>query len=169
MVKDGSTKFIQIPSMDNISIATYMLVALTVWVVLLSVYIIKIIGHYKKLTKGENNLDLAKVLEKIVTRGDLQANQIAEILKEVDRSKKRELVNFQKHALIRFNPFEEAGGDQSFVVALLDGKNNGVVVSSLHSRNGTRVYAKQVIGAKALNHQFSKEETEAVEKAARPA
>ena len=154
--------------MDNISIATYALVALIVWVAVLSFYLFVAIGHYRKLTKGENNLELSKVLEKIVARGDLQANQIAEILKEVDKSKKRELANFQKHALIRFNPFEEAGGDQSFVVALLDGHDNGVVISSLHSRNGTRVYAKQVVASKAAGHQFSKEEKEAVEKAARP-
>lgn len=154
--------------MDSLQIATYIIVALVVWVALLSIYLIKTIGHWRRLTKGENNLDLGKVLEKIVTRGDLQANQITQILKELDKSKKRELANFQKHALIRFNPFEEAGGDQSFVIALLDGDNNGIVVSSLHSRGGTRVYAKQVVGAKPATHQFSKEEKEAVEKAARP-
>lgn len=154
--------------MDSLQIATYIIVALVVWVALLSIYLIKTIGHWRRLTKGENNLDLGKVLEKIVTRGDLQANQITQILKELDKSKKRELANFQKHALIRFNPFEEAGGDQSFVIALLDGNNNGIVVSSLHSRGGTRVYAKQVVGAKPATHQFSKEEKEAVEKAARP-
>lgn len=154
--------------MDNLQIATYIIVALVVWVALLSIYLAKTIGHYRRLTKGENDLDLGKVLEKIVARGDLQTKQITQIIAELDKSKKRELANFQKHALIRFNPFEEAGGDQSFVVALLDGNNNGVVISSLHSRGGTRVYAKQVVGAKHATHQFSKEEKEAVEKAARP-
>ena len=153
--------------MDSLQIATYIIVALVIWIALLSIYLTKTIGHYRRLTKGENNLDLGKVLEKIVARGDLQAKQITQILKELDKSNKRELANFQKHALIRFNPFEEAGGDQSFVIALLDGNNNGIVVSSLHSRGGTRVYAKQVVGAKPAAHQFSKEEKEAVEKAAR--
>ena len=153
--------------MDSLQIATYIIVALVIWIALLSIYLTKTIGHYRRLTKGENNLDLGKVLEKIVARGDLQAKQITQILKELEKSNKRELANFQKHALIRFNPFEEAGGDQSFVIALLDGNNNGIVVSSLHSRGGTRVYAKQVVGAKPATHQFSKEEKEAVEKAAR--
>mgnify|MGYP001581619117 FL=1 len=53
------------------------------------------------------------------------------------------------------------------MVALLDGANNGIVISSLHSREGTRVYAKSVVGAKAHTHPFSKEEKEVVEKAAR--
>ena len=43
---------------------------------------------------------------------------------------------------LRFNPFRDAGGDQSFAVALTDQDGNGVVISSLHSRDVTRVYGK---------------------------
>ena len=49
-----------------------------------------------------------------------------------------------KQALIRFNPFGDTGGDQSFVLALLDNHNNGVIISSVHARTGTRVYAKEI-------------------------
>lgn len=73
---------------------------------------------------------------------------------------------FQKSAFVRYNPFEETGGDQSFIVAILDGNNSGFVISSLHSRNGTRIYAKQISMGKE-SHQLSKEEKEVVEKAAR--
>ena len=46
----------------------------------------------------------------------------------------------QKVAVIRYNPFADTGGDQSFAIALLDSLGNGVVVSSLHSRTDTRVF-----------------------------
>ncbi|MEI8103524.1 MAG: DUF4446 family protein [Candidatus Moraniibacteriota bacterium] len=45
---------------------------------------------------------------------------------------------------VRFNPFKDVGSNQSFSLALLDGKNNGVVVSSLHTRDASRVYAKPI-------------------------
>jgi hypothetical protein len=45
---------------------------------------------------------------------------------------------------VRFNPFKDVGSNQSFSLALLDGKNNGVVISSLHTRDASRVYAKPI-------------------------
>src|SRR5688572_63669 len=54
------------------------------------------------------------------------------------------LKNLQKISLKRFNPYQDTGGDQSFAVALLDGKDNGLVITSLHARTGTRVFAKEI-------------------------
>lgn len=53
-------------------------------------------------------------------------------------------VSFQKIGFIRFNPFADTGGDQSFALCLLDADDNGFVVSSLYGREGTRVYAKAI-------------------------
>ncbi len=44
-----------------------------------------------------------------------------------------------KTGLVRFNPFKDVGGDQSVAIALLNGKNNGLVLSSLYTREGTRM------------------------------
>jgi len=70
---------------------------------------------------------------------------------------------------VRFNPFSQTGGNQSFSLALLDGNNNGLVISSLHSREGTRIYAKMVKEGegkgKGKKSSFSNEEKEAILKA----
>lgn len=50
----------------------------------------------------------------------------------------------QQVGVLRYNPFGDTGGDQSFALALLDKAGSGVVMSSLHGRAGTRVYAKPV-------------------------
>ena len=55
----------------------------------------------------------------------------------------------QRVGLVRFNPFEDTGGNQSFALALTDATGNGFVVSSLHSRTGTRVYAKAITGGRS--------------------
>lgn len=69
-----------------------------------------------------------------------------------------------KQALIRFNPFGDTGGDQSFVLALLDNHNNGVIISSVHARTGTRVYAKEIANGLS-KYNLSDEETIALQKA----
>jgi hypothetical protein len=73
----------------------------------------------------------------------------------------------QKVAVIRYNPFADTGGDQSFAIALLDSLGNGVVVSSLHSRTDTRVFAKPVQSGRS-KFQLSDEEQDAIRKALAP-
>jgi hypothetical protein len=73
----------------------------------------------------------------------------------------------QKVAVIRYNPFSDTGGDQSFAIALLDSLGNGIVLSSLHSRTDTRVFAKPVQGGRS-KYQLSDEEQDAVKKALAP-
>jgi uncharacterized protein DUF4446 len=68
----------------------------------------------------------------------------------------------QRVGLVRFNPFEETGGNQSFAFALLDARGDGFVVSSLHARTGTRVYAKALAEGQA-DAALSTEEAQAVE------
>ncbi|NTW13408.1 MAG: DUF4446 family protein [Candidatus Moranbacteria bacterium] len=70
--------------------------------------------------------------------------------------------------VVRFNPFKEVGGNQSFVIAFLNGRNTGFVLSSLHTREGTRIYAKPVLnGAETDGHPLSKEEKYAISLAAK--
>jgi hypothetical protein len=67
--------------------------------------------------------------------------------------------------IVRFNPFKDIGGDQSFALALLDGKNSGIVISSLHTREGTRIYSKPVLNGDSKKYTLTEEEKEAIEKA----
>ena len=70
----------------------------------------------------------------------------------------------QKIGVVRFNPFNDIGGNQSFVIALLDNRNDGFVISSLFVKEGSRVYTKAIKQGKS-DHVLLKEETEAIEKA----
>ncbi|OGE26704.1 hypothetical protein A3C26_01075 [Candidatus Daviesbacteria bacterium RIFCSPHIGHO2_02_FULL_39_12] len=89
-------------------------------------------------------------------------NKLANKLSEVERSGYRHI---QKMQLSRYNPYDDTGGNQSFTLALLDNGGSGIVVTSLHARSGTRVFAKDVIGGKMGKYQFSKEEEEMIKKA----
>jgi len=73
----------------------------------------------------------------------------------------------QQVGLVRYNPFDDTGSNQSFALVLVDADGNGVVISSLHSRQQTRVYLKDIVGGQS-EAQLSGEETEALRRAAIP-
>lgn len=122
-------------------------------------------GRLKNIAKGAKGGDFLQTLDGIIAKQNLIAKNIHDFSQKVVDIEKNQKKSFTKSALVRFNPFEDTGGDQSFAVAFLDGQGNGVVISSLHSRGGTRVYAKSVSAGKSTTYPFSKEEKEVVEKA----
>ena len=67
----------------------------------------------------------------------------------------------QRVGVVRFNPFQDSGGDQSFAIALLDQDGTGIVLSSLHGRTETRIFAKQIANGKST-HSLSDEEQQAI-------
>ncbi len=72
-----------------------------------------------------------------------------------------QLKSFQKIGLVRYDAFDETGDKLSFSLALLDGKNNGVVLSSLAGHDSSRIYAKAVTGGEC-REALSAEEAESI-------
>lgn len=72
----------------------------------------------------------------------------------------------QKISIVRFNPFGDTGGDQSFVLAVLDAHDSGYVLTSIHGREGTRVYVKPVDYNKS-KYPLSDEEKQALKQASK--
>ena len=72
----------------------------------------------------------------------------------------------QKISIVRFNPFGDTGGDQSFSLAVLDSHDSGYVLTSIHGREGTRVYVKPVDYGKS-KYTLSDEEQQALSQAAK--
>lgn len=74
-------------------------------------------------------------------------------------------LSLQRFALVRYDAFEDMGGQLSFSTALLDDYGDGVVITSINGRTETRTYAKPI---KQLDsaHNLSDEEREAISEAA---
>ncbi len=70
--------------------------------------------------------------------------------------------------LVRFSPFHDTGGNQSFSLAILDSRGDGVVISGLHSRLESKLFAKPVTGAKS-EFSLTREEVQAIESSMRGA
>lgn len=82
--------------------------------------------------------------------------------KNVKKIQKMSEAGLQKVGFVRYNPFGDVGGNQSFSVAILNHTNTGVVISSIHSREGTRVYSKTVVGGSS-EYNLSNEEQKVIE------
>jgi hypothetical protein len=148
---------------DNIG-AIVLVVAglcLVVMLVLQAVQINRLRERLDSLTRGSDGQSLEAVF-------DAHLETVHQVGRDLDELTARTAVlessarhHFARMGLVRFNPFPDTGGNQSFALALLDESEEGFVVSSLHSRTGTRIYAKAIVGGKA-DTSLSTEETEAM-------
>ena len=135
---------------------------LFVWVFFQQLTISRIRKNQKILLEGSKGKDLEEIIissKQKISALDDDIRDLYEITEKVGALSHRGL---HKVGMVRFNPFRDIGGDQSFSVALLDGDNNGVVVSSLYSRDGVRVYAKQLKNGISEKHQLTEEEKHAI-------
>jgi hypothetical protein len=82
----------------------------------------------------------------------------------ISTTEKSALAAVQKVGMVRYNPFDDTGSNQSFALALLDGNANGIILSSLHSRQQTRLYVKEIVAGRS-EVALSDEETEALKRA----
>lgn len=105
--------------------------------------------------------NLTETIEHYFTSVKNIENQLDVIQKNYQRLSSIAAASIQKTAIIRFNPFKTTGGDQSFVLALLDNHDNGLLLTSIHSREGTRVYIKPVQYGSS-DHTLSREEQSAL-------
>lgn len=120
--------------------------------------------QYDALTRGADGGSLDAVLNQHmenVREALAQATAAQETalrVEELGRS------HVQHVAVLRYNPFSNTGGDQSFVLALADHNGDGALINSLHTRDGTRIYAKP-LAAWGSTHTLTEEEQEALARA----
>lgn len=135
------------------------------WLLLLSAFFWQLFTHYNNLVKGVSNKTLRSILENLLKEKELSKKDIDALNTRCDKIEKDGLLHIQKVGLLRFNPFKDTGGDQSFTLALVDGSDTGVVISGLYSRSGTRWFAKRVVKGVGIGHELSDEEKKAVKEA----
>jgi len=140
-----------------ISIGLVAGVALVLALVLF-VWLLRVARHYNNLTRGIEEKTLMNALvgiqKTLAEHEHIQAFTKGELQKLKDDGH----LHLQTLTLKRYNPFSDTGGDQSFILAIMDGNKDGVVITSLHSRENTRFYVKSVKGGVGIDHPLSDEE-----------
>lgn len=134
---------------------------LVFWLVVLSIWFFRISNHYKKLVGNTKREDLKEILENLLSQQSEVREKLIDTLGEIEVANKKSLANIQKIGIVKFNPYREAGGNHSFALCLLNGHDNGFIILSLHGREGSRLYLKEVKQGKA-QYELSKEEQQSL-------
>lgn len=123
------------------------------------------LAHYNKLSENSNGKGLKVILDQLLKESSENKKDIEMLREYCDRINDEGQLHIQKVGLLRFNPFKDTGGDQSFILSLVDKNNTGVIISGLYSRSGLRWYAKKVENGKATEHELSDDERKALKEA----
>ncbi len=134
------------------------------WNLTLHWQIFKTRQKIKVLFAGTKAADLEEIIFAQIKRLRQTEKELAELNKFCRYLEKMSLKGIQKVGVLRFNPFKDTGGDQSFSLACLDAQNDGFTLTGLFSREGTRLYTKPVTGAES-KYPLTEEEKEAIEEA----
>ncbi len=131
--------------MPTLSVNTAILIILGAAVVVLIILLIVALNRMNKLAGRVAGAPQSQEDGSLIgySRDDLrnfinqQNHQIAALTMAQQRC-------LSRVGLVRFNPFEDTGGDLSFALVLASSEGDGVLITSLHARNNTRFYAKQL-------------------------
>jgi hypothetical protein len=121
----------------------------------------RLLGQYQHLMTGTSGGNLEVLLNEHIASVRSTVDRVAAVEQLARRLEKAGYFSFQHLGVVRFNAFYDTGSDQSFAIALVDGRGNGVVLSSLHARDVTRVYAKPLQKWES-SYQLTEEEKQAI-------
>jgi hypothetical protein len=131
------------------------------------VSLVKINKMKKKYNSFMEGSDGKTLEDTIISRfrqvDDLRTNQELQG-KDIDALKVNILKTYQKFGLVKYDAFNEMGGQLSFSLAMLDKNNNGFLLNTVHNREGSYTYVKEITDGKS-EINLSEEEERALNKA----
>ena len=128
------------------------------------VWMINTEKRMKRFFLGKKGKDLEDTLEALIGEIEVLKKSKERTEKELTAINAKLRKSIRGLETIRFNPFPDQGSNQSFAIGMLDEEGDGVVLSSLYSRDRMSVFAKPVKGNKS-EYELTKEEKEALKKA----
>ncbi|MGE5138495.1 MAG: DUF4446 family protein [Rudaea sp.] len=148
---------------------------IVVWLITLEWRLLRFTRTLRLVFAGRGGADLEQVLREYLGRMDRTDQSLANLSRNNDQTlaaldnrmgtlERQAPLNLQHVGVIRFNPYADKGGDQSFAIAVLDDRGDGVVLNGLHARDFSRVYAKPVVGGNST-YKLTEEEKEAINRA----
>jgi hypothetical protein len=140
-------------------------VVIICWCGALTFLLLQIRSSLQQITRGGKKETIIEILSEVLEKEKKISSALSDTNRKVEGLIFDSQFYIQKIGLVRFNPFNDTGGDQSFILALIDAEESGVVISGLHTRNGTRWYAKKVSNGRGVEHELSADELKAIKAA----
>lgn len=141
------------------------------WVLVLTLLLVRVRSlnrRLQRLTAGATGVSLERVLVDHLARVEQVDTRQRQVEQRVSALEDRIPLCVQHVGLVRYDAFEDVGGQQSFSLAMLDALQNGIILTGVYSRSDVRVYAKAVRQGQP-SHPLSEEEQQALRNALSPA
>jgi len=144
--------------------AAVMAFVLAVLLIVCLIKISKLKKKYVAFMKGANGKDLESSILSRFSEMDKMKTDIEYMSGKLNIAGDMLLTAFQKMSIVKYDAFKEMGGKLSFSMALLDDKNSGCILTSVHTREGCYTYVKEIIKGESFV-VLSEEERRALEEA----
>lgn len=139
-----------------------LIVILLILNVLNNIKLSKLNKKYKEfMVRLGNGTNIEDILRKYISKVDQVDSDNKEIMEFCNNINNNMQKCFQKIGIVRYNAYQDVGSDLSFTLAILDNKNNGVVLNGIYSRDMSNIYAKPIINGES-KYTLSEEEKEAL-------
>jgi len=137
-------------------IISAVVVIILLWILMIEIRLKKIFAG----TKARNLEEMIIIVGEKINKLEKKEEIIDEHLTTIDSRLNKSIRSVET---VRFNPFVDAGGNQSFAISFMNDEGNGVVMSSLYARDRMSIFAKPIINGKSA-FELSSEEKEVLEK-----
>ena len=124
----------------------------------------KLRKKYEAFTRGKNGESLEDTVNEYLDKVDHSIDLLTMTREELINLRKNQKIAFQKMGIVKYNAFFDLSGELSYSLALLDKMENGFILNSVYSREGSYSYIKEV-RAGECDIELSKEEKQALEQA----
>ena len=139
-------------------------IVVLIWVGILTYFAFQAYQTYRQLTQDVDKKDVATVLKNLKQRTSDLEKGVDKLESELAALPDILKPFIQKIGFVRYNPFGNTGGDQSFCLCLLDERGNGILLTSLHARQQTRIYTKEIFNNQPKDDtELSKEEKKCIQ------
>jgi hypothetical protein len=140
------------------------LVVFFIWLVYMTFQVSKVKSHYYRFILRTRKEKIDDILDKLIDDDKKTEKNIEQLKASTLELQSQSRLHFQKIGFLRFNPFGKNGTEQSYVVAILDKDNNGIVSDYIYTREGLRVYSKKVKKGAGEEYDLNEEEKRAIAK-----
>ena len=151
-------------SIDRLLIGISVVLILVLFIMNISngIKIRKLKSKYLKFMNGLSGVNIERVLDDCLDKVNFVIDKNKEIEYQINTIERNMYYCIQKVGVVRYNGFDNVGSDLSYSIALLDNNDDGLVISSLYSRDSSSTYAKPVANSKS-RYALSAEEIKAID------
>lgn len=133
-------------------------VVVFIWLVLLTFVVFRTRSHYQRLITTTRKTSIDGILDSLLSRDIELLKETEQLKKQLEEVVSKSMTHIHAVNVVRFNPFEKRGREQSFVVSLLDEHVTGLIMNFMYTPDGLRVFTKKVKEGKGDGYELSEEE-----------